>query len=273
MAAAFDCIASPQLFPDEPVVSFDNHKLRRDDNEPVTYLYLVPETRLAKYISMERALLWLDAAEQCAFAKIIAKARKSEYVYSRFLIKLILAHHLNCSSKNIKLVKKDKFGKLYVGDQKNIYFNLSHTEGLMALCVGNSCELGVDVEKPTPNMTPDIHSIASQHFCVSEARHVRQSTLSDSIQHFYKMWTLKEAGLKAIGVGLSQPMSCLDTSQFQFSDSIAVFLEEKFYSLYSHYYFDDSFGFHLSISHVNKKSTVSFVDTNSTISFLRKFSY
>ena len=86
------------------------------------------------------------------------------------------------------------------GSVLDLRFNLSHTAGvaLIALTVGR--EVGVDVERnrPLKEMEAMVHSVFSEE----EMRMWLQLPAIERFAAFYRVWTRKEAYLKAIGLGL-----------------------------------------------------------------------
>jgi len=88
-------------------------------------------------------------------------------------------------------------------------FSLSHTTGLVACAVTREREVGVDVERIGP--WADSAALAERHFSPSERRVLAALPPRDAHAHFFSLWTLKEAYLKARGVGLGLP---LDVASF-----------------------------------------------------------
>jgi phosphopantetheinyl transferase len=80
-------------------------------------------------------------------------------------------------------------------------FSLSHTRGLVACAVTSHAPLGIDVE-PVGRSQND-QEIANRYFSEKEAEWLRCSPDELRSVRFAELWTLKEAFLKAIGVGLS----------------------------------------------------------------------
>ena len=80
-------------------------------------------------------------------------------------------------------------------------FSLSHTRGCVACAITSNVPLGVDVERI--DQSQRVQEIADRYFSEKEAAWLRQC--SDELRNirFAELWTLKEAFLKAIGVGLS----------------------------------------------------------------------
>jgi 4'-phosphopantetheinyl transferase len=89
-------------------------------------------------------------------------------------------------------------------------FNLSHTPGLVALIITNAGDAGIDVENRTSTRNPA--QLARQVFSKSEQDSLRGLEKEDLRTRFYEIWTLKDAYIKARGMGLHLPLR-----QFSFS--------------------------------------------------------
>jgi 4'-phosphopantetheinyl transferase len=79
-------------------------------------------------------------------------------------------------------------------------FNISHTRGLAACAAVLNSDIGLDVED-TSRGTP-IHVMES-FFSSSEAQELQRSPCGVRVRRFFTYWTLKEAYVKALGIGLS----------------------------------------------------------------------
>lgn len=83
-----------------------------------------------------------------------------------------------------------------------VRFNLSHTQGLVALGVTAFQDVGVDVEA-----VRDVNlGIADRHFAPSEVRALRSLPDVQQVDRFFAYWTLKESYIKARGLGLALPL-------------------------------------------------------------------
>jgi len=84
---------------------------------------------------------------------------------------------------------------------RDLSFSLSHTRGCVACAITCNAPLGVDVEFIDPSHR--IQEIADRYFSEREAAWLSKS--SDEVRNirFAELWTLKEAFLKARGLGLS----------------------------------------------------------------------
>lgn len=83
-------------------------------------------------------------------------------------------------------------------------FNLSHTRGFVACAVGGEADIGIDVERlDRDSMNLDI---AGRFFSPAEIASLRAASPEEQAVTFFRLWTLKEAFLKATGEGLGRPL-------------------------------------------------------------------
>ena len=106
----------------------------------------------------------------------------------------------------------------------DVHFNLSHSAGLVACAIGRGRELGVDLEH-LQRRAPD-PAIVDRYLSPVEAADVRHQ--DDWIDRFLLYWTLKEAYLKARGLGISVPLSDItfrlegdDAARIEFEGALA----------------------------------------------------
>lgn len=93
-----------------------------------------------------------------------------------------------------------------------ISFSLSHTRGSVS-CGVSLTSVGIDVE--CADRVGSVQEIADQHFSADEASWLRGHSEETRRIQFTELWTLKEAFLKAIGIGLS---GSLADASFRLSD-------------------------------------------------------
>src|SRR5262249_14109583 len=90
-------------------------------------------------------------------------------------------------------------------------FSLSHTRGCVAFAITSNALLGIDVERI--DRSQRAQEIADRFFSKEEATWLSRYSGDLRNIHFTELWTLKEAFIKAIGVGLSVSPSIIS---FQF---------------------------------------------------------
>ena len=96
-----------------------------------------------------------------------------------------------------------KYGKPYLKDQPDIYFNLSHSEDIV-ICAVSPQEVGCDIEK----IANANFSIAKKCFCENESEMLDSLKNPESKRElFFRLWTLKESFIKLTGMGMHMPMN------------------------------------------------------------------
>lgn len=83
-------------------------------------------------------------------------------------------------------------------------FNLSHTHGLIACGITLARDLGVDVEDVTRSQVGV--DLADRYFAPQEVADLLAQPVEVQQRVFFDYWTLKEAYIKARGMGLSIPL-------------------------------------------------------------------
>lgn len=94
------------------------------------------------------------------------------------------------------------YGKPYLKKHKDLFFNISHCHEL-GVCIVDNHEVGIDAE----NIRPWRPRVAKRVFSDREMQLFKKAENKD--EFFFRLWTLKESFVKAIGIGISYPMkSC-----------------------------------------------------------------
>ena len=96
-------------------------------------------------------------------------------------------------------------------------FNISHTNSLIVLAVAKRRSLGVDVENFCVREASI--DVADRYFAPQEVAELTSAPSHQQQYRFFEYWTLKEAYIKARGMGLSLP---LDKFSFHYPDDHAV---------------------------------------------------
>lgn len=100
--------------------------------------------------------------------------------------------------------RHSKHGRPELVSDIGLQFNLTHTNGLIALAVTTQAPVGIDVEYL--NRQAGIPKLASRYFSDEENSALYRLPAEAWSQRFYDLWTLKEAYLKACGTGLTTPL-------------------------------------------------------------------
>lgn len=129
----------------------------------------------------------------------------------RSLLGDLLVRHAICTQLNLKNYQLEfdmnEYGKPFLVYPKNLFFNISHS-GDWVVCAIDKNPVGIDVE----TIKPIDYSIAKRFFTTKEFSDLMARNSEDRLNYFYKLWTLKESYIKAIGKGLS-----ISLNSFSFS--------------------------------------------------------
>lgn len=155
----------------------------------------------------------LSQEERKKFRSFYFEKQRRQFLITRALTRHVLSMYTNNSDPSAIEFETNKYGKpVLVSPIKNkLYFNLSHSENLAVLAISAYPEIGVDVE--WVHHRGEMIEIAEQFFSPIEYDNMCMLAPSQQRKRFFNLWTLKEAYIKACGLGLSMP---LDTFSFLF---------------------------------------------------------
>ena len=131
---------------------------------------------------------------------------RHQFLVGRALIRTTLSRYASVAPSDWKFVENE-YGRPELAPEHNhipIRYNLSHTDGLIVFAVVSGRELGVDVENITRG--GDLVPIADRFFSDAEVVDLHTVPSARQEDRFFDYWTLKEAYIKARGMGLSIPL-------------------------------------------------------------------
>lgn len=104
---------------------------------------------------------------------------------------------------------------------KRIKFNMSFSGDLMLVGLSRHYALGIDLEKV--HEINDFKNIAIENFSLPEVKYLN-GTL-DKTGTFFKIWTRKEAFIKAIGKGMYHPLKsfCVNINSSGANEHLLIF--------------------------------------------------
>ncbi|MBZ0221909.1 MAG: 4'-phosphopantetheinyl transferase superfamily protein [Dokdonella sp.] len=119
----------------------------------------------------------------------------------------LLSRH--CGSDGV-VIGRDAHGKPHLRGAGDLGFNLSHCGGDLVIALARGQALGVDIE--SLQRRPASLHLAQRFFTPSEADALAALTEARRAEAFLRLWTHKEAVLKATGMGLSFGLARLEFS-------------------------------------------------------------
>jgi len=163
---------------------------------------------------LARAMTLLSTAEKTRCAAFHREKHRAEYALSHAMLRLALSEYAPVKPEEWQFLTGEK-GKPEIASPAlatPLFFNLSHTDGLAVCVAGRIRTLGVDVENMSRKVSPQ--ELAKRFFAHGEYEYLRTMPPGSQREAFFRIWTLKEAYIKASGEGLTIP---LDSFHFQFS--------------------------------------------------------
>lgn len=161
-------------------------------------LYIID---LKHFISITNLMFpYLSVCEQQKAKYIIKEEVKHLYILRKSLLRIILSQYIQQEPENIGF-EISTYGKPYLMDVDNLFFNISHSKTLLAVAISRITEIGVDIQiiKHKKNQNIILKDIL-------KADEIKKYNEIDDINkrelYFYKLWVNKEAVSKAIGYGI-----------------------------------------------------------------------
>jgi len=174
-------------------------------NEAHIWTAFLPSTELpttTKTLSAHEC----DRASRFHFAE-----DRFRYVFAHGVLREVLSRYVRCPPGDIQFAT-NPFGKPFIeaaSGSRPPEFNLSHAGRiiLVGVCAGRS--VGIDVEEIRP--IKELLSIANSQYTPQECAFILAQPSGQLERAFFRVWTRKEAYVKAMGKGLSIQLNSFDT--------------------------------------------------------------
>jgi 4'-phosphopantetheinyl transferase len=152
----------------------------------------------------------LDREEIARAGRYRFSADRDVYTAAHALLRCMLSEATGLSTKVWRYVVGE-FGKPELAADlagSSLRFNISHTNGMVACALARD-EVGVDIERLQRRI--DI-SLAQHFFAPEEVRLLNSVPPDQQVEAFIRLWSLKEAFIKATGEGLQRPLDSFSFS-------------------------------------------------------------
>ena len=147
--------------------------------------------------------LVLSPPERERAAKFRFGDLRNAFILARGALRLLLGRYLDICPDAVEF-RYGENQKPALAPEHRVKFNVSHSGGLAVFAFTLDREIGVDVEHI--RSLPDMTAIAKRFFCLEEAADLMSLVASERERAFFLCWTRKEAYVKALGNGLSEPL-------------------------------------------------------------------
>lgn len=124
-------------------------------------------------------------------------------------LRILLARELGCAPAAVPILSAAGRKPRLPGS--DVCFNLSHSQNLAAIVIARGREAGIDVEVRGRELG-DVCALAERAFHPREAAALKSLPERGREEAFLRLWTVREALLKAMGTGLAAPREMIDAS-------------------------------------------------------------
>ncbi|KAL1833665.1 hypothetical protein ACET3Z_003316 [Daucus carota] len=177
-----------------------------------THLWYVIPNEVKSEQLLNKYLEFLPKSEKEHVFSLRGDELQKGALLARALVRTTIARYqINQVSPRSLKFRKNIHGKPEVDWQQiedwhpqQLHFNISHTKSLVACGVSTHNPIGIDIEEKERKIKHSISSFAKRYFSQQEVQLL--CSISDpeiQRQEFIKLWTLKEAYVKALGRGFS----------------------------------------------------------------------
>jgi 4'-phosphopantetheinyl transferase len=154
----------------------------------------------------ESLLRFLSPEENLRANRFHKPEDHASYIVAHAGVRMILSQHYDIDLASMSFRRSPTGKPLLVHAQgaPPVHFNLSHSGALVVIAVSRDAEVGIDVEAIDPTLNLD----EAGGFC-SSVELAWLATLPDDqcLRALYRIWTIKEAMMKAEGSGLRSSLT------------------------------------------------------------------
>ena len=155
---------------------------------------------------LERFRKTLEADELDRAGRFHFEKHRRHFVAGRGFLRYVLARYLHVPPESLRF----KYGAYGKPSLTGLQFNMSHSHNVGLVAVSEMKELGVDVEHIRADFATE--DIARRFFSRAEVETFNTLATDEQVAAFFRCWTRKEAYIKAIGLGMSQPLDEFDVT-------------------------------------------------------------
>jgi 4'-phosphopantetheinyl transferase len=169
--------------------------------EEVHVWWAVPEYRAhPELVAQHEGLLTRE--ERNRLESFAVEWRRLEFLLTRTLVRTVLSKYTGVDPKVLRF-RSGAYGRPELASPSWLQFNLSNSRGMVA-CGVSRRRIGIDLEPHDRDR--DILQIARSSFAEPELQELGRISLSARPDRALSLWTLKEAYVKARGMGLAIPL-------------------------------------------------------------------
>ena len=152
---------------------------------------------------------WLSADERARATRFRSPHDRDRFIVSKAMLRSVLGRYLNIAPEQVSF-RYGEHGKpdLAPGQTtEDLTFNLTHAGGIALCVVALGRRVGIDLERKRGGLP--LQQIAGQFFSPMELGQWETLPAAERDEAFFRLWTRKEAFIKALGSGLAAPLHAI----------------------------------------------------------------
>ncbi len=218
----------------------------------IVHLWLIDQRSIHLDEQRETYEQWLSEDEQESLHRYSHPELQDEQLVTRAGLRSSLSQYSDSIPPKRWVFKRSERGKPSLSDDspmQELSFNLSHSGDWLAIGVTVENLIGIDLQQR--HHQKPLSELAKRFFSEPETQALAELPEPRQSEHFFRLWTLKEAYLKARGLGIAHG---LDKARFhidnnglitaEFDDSLG---DDPYDWQFHHYELDDDYCLSLAL--------------------------
>lgn len=177
------------------------------------------ELAITRELEAEK-LLQLSVDERERAERFRFPIHKSRFIAARSTLRQILCLYSGILPEDLSFAyTKHNKPHLLTPANSPIQFNMSHSDNMAIYAITLNHKVGIDIEKVQATFN---QAVAERFFSKQEYTYLIQQPENEQLATFYRIWSRKEAIIKAVGKGLSIPLSSFSVAVTAVSETISL---------------------------------------------------
>ena len=179
--------------------------LREVGDVVVLYVDLAPDAAREA-----EAVAWLDDEERQRCRRFIYDGPRRRFALCRAALRAVLCDRLGCGNGELAFGAFE-FGKPFAvlgGEMAPVSFSVSHSGDHGLIAYASEGWLGVDIEERAARA--DLDGLMEAALSPIEREELASGSEQQRLHGFLRLWTIKEAIIKAVGLGVAIDMAELE---------------------------------------------------------------
>jgi 4'-phosphopantetheinyl transferase len=166
-----------------------------------THIWLLDFTRITDPALLDRYHPLLSDEESARLQRFAFPRLQHNYLVTRAMMRTCLSLYADVAPEDWQFASQENGKPYLLNSPEPLSFNLSHSGERAVLAITRGRSIGVDIEQISRKR--DWLGIAQHYFHSDEVEYLCALPEEEQYAQFFRLWTLKEAYLKARGTGIA----------------------------------------------------------------------